>query len=99
MIKIYRCQRSRDHHPKIITMKTRQQVVHRDSSENVRGIWVLEAKDLLAMHWETQGRPGRRVPATVSQPQWPFPLSRKREDGEDGSSAKEPDELMAWLRR
>ncbi|KAI1272911.1 hypothetical protein F5Y07DRAFT_412086 [Xylaria sp. FL0933] len=76
-----------------------EQVVHRDSSENVRGIWVLEAKDLHAMRWETQGRPGRRIPVTVPQPQWPFPLSRKKEDDEDESSAKEPDELMAWLRR
>ncbi|KAI1352387.1 hypothetical protein F5Y01DRAFT_324325 [Xylaria sp. FL0043] len=76
-----------------------EQVVHRDSSENVRGIWVLEAKDLHAMRWETKDRPGRRIPATVPQPQWPFPLSRKKEDGEDESSAKEPDELMAWLRR
>ncbi|RWA11755.1 hypothetical protein EKO27_g3352 [Xylaria grammica] len=76
-----------------------EQIVHRDPSGNARGIWVLEVKDLSAMYWERKDRPGRRIPATVPQAQWPFPRQGKKEDDGDGSSVEERDELMEWLWR
>ncbi|KAI8946052.1 hypothetical protein F4801DRAFT_583809 [Xylaria longipes] len=76
-----------------------EQIVHRDSSENLLGIWVLEVKDPHAVYWEKQDRPGRRIPATVPQAQWPFPRQGKGENGVNGSGVKERDELMEWLRR
>ncbi|KAI3330856.1 hypothetical protein F4824DRAFT_326272 [Ustulina deusta] len=76
-----------------------EQVVHRDASGNARGIWVLEVKDMSAMYWETKDRPGRRVPATVPQAQWPFPRQGKRDKGVNDSIMEEPDELMEWLWR
>ncbi|KAI1345467.1 hypothetical protein F5Y01DRAFT_323261 [Xylaria sp. FL0043] len=74
-----------------------EQIVHRDSSDNARGIWVLEVKDLSAMHWETKDRPGRRIPATVPQAQWPFPCQWEKEDRVNSPVMKERDELMEWL--
>jgi hypothetical protein len=75
-----------------------EQVVHRDSSGNTRGIWVLEAKDPASVCWETEERSGRRIPATVPQPQWPFPHQGKRKNGVNCPGMEEErDELMEWL--
>ncbi|KAI0446126.1 hypothetical protein F4803DRAFT_505691 [Xylaria telfairii] len=69
-----------------------EQVVHRGPSENVRGLWVLEVKDLYAMHWGKKNRP---------HAQWPFPrqVTTENEGDESTGCAKERDELMDYLKR
>ncbi|KAI1192945.1 hypothetical protein F5X97DRAFT_339559 [Nemania serpens] len=72
-----------------------EQVVHRDPSDNLRGIWVLEVKDMHAVYWDRGDPPTGCIPP---QPHWPFP--RRREDkSENDSGDNEPDELLEWLRR